>query len=67
LRRRAGHQRRVARQDRFYNDDVDLPDYDFYSPNALQDAKELADIYFKKGYEEVEAKSGQHHGTTKFS
>lgn len=32
-------------RDRFYNDDVDLPDYDFYSPNALADAKELADIY----------------------
>jgi hypothetical protein len=44
---------------------VELPDYDFFSPNALEDAKELADIYFKQGFTDVEAKSGQHHGTYK--
>ncbi len=52
-------------EDRFYNKDLEIPDYDFYSPNALNDAKELADIYFNKGYEDVEAKAGQHHGTFK--
>ena len=51
--------------DRFYNKDVDIPDYDFYSANALEDAKELANIYYDKGYKEVECKSGQHHGTYK--
>ena len=35
-------------EDRFYNKDLEIPDYDFYSPNALNDAKELADIYYKK-------------------
>lgn len=49
----------------FYNKDVELPDYDFYSDNALDHAKELADIYYKAGYEDVEAKSGVHHGTYK--
>jgi hypothetical protein len=49
----------------FYNKDLELPDYDFYSDNALDDAKELADIYYKAGYEDVEAKSGVHHGTYK--
>lgn len=49
----------------FYNKDIELPDYDFYSDNALDDAKELADIYYKAGYEDVEAKSGVHHGTYK--
>ena len=49
----------------FYNKDVELPDYDFYSDNALDAAKELADIYYKAGYEDVEAKSGVHHGTYK--
>lgn len=49
----------------FYNRDVDVPDYDFFSSNALSDAKELADIYFKEGYSDVEAKSGVHHGTFK--
>ena len=49
----------------FYNRDVEVPDYDFFSPNALKDAKELADIYFKAGYQDVEAKSGIHFGTYK--
>jgi hypothetical protein len=49
----------------FYNKDVEIPDYDFYSPDALVDAKELADIYHQAGYEEVEAKSGMHVGTFK--
>lgn len=52
-------------EDKIYNKDVDLPDYDFFSSNALEDAKELADIYAKEGYTEVEAKAGQHHGTFK--
>ena len=35
----------------FYNKEYEVPDYDFYSSNALDDAKELADIYFKEGYD----------------
>ena len=50
---------------RFYNNDIEVPDYDFYSPNALEDSKELSDIFFKMGYNEVEAKSGSHPGTFK--
>lgn len=50
---------------RFYNNDIEVPDYDFYSPNALEDSKELADIFFKMGYNEVESKSGSHPGTFK--
>lgn len=49
----------------FYNKDVEIPDYDFYSKNAMNHAKELADIYAKKGFTEVEAKSGVHAGTYK--
>jgi len=52
-------------EDQFYDKNIEIPDYDFYSPNALQDAKELADIYYKEGFTEVEAKSGVHHGTYK--
>ena len=55
----------LPEEDKFYNKDVELPDYDFFSSNALHDAKELADIYYKKGFLDVEAKSGQHHGTYK--
>ena len=51
--------------DQFYNKEIELPDYDFYSMNAMDDAKELADIYFKAGFDEVQASSGQHYGTYK--
>lgn len=50
---------------RFYDTNIELPDYDFYSPRALEDAKELAATLFKMGYNEVEAKSGTHPGTYK--
>ena len=49
----------------FYNKDVEIPDYDFYTPHALEYAKELADIYYKAGFKEVEAKAGVHYGTFK--
>ena len=48
----------------FYNKDLELPDYDF-SPNALDHAKKLANIYYDAGFTEVEAKSGVHYGTFK--
>ena len=55
----------LPEEDKFYNKEVEVPDYDFFSENALNDAKELADIYYSKGFIDVEAKSGQHHGTYK--
>jgi hypothetical protein len=55
----------LPKQDQFYNTDIEIPDYDFFSWNALTNAKELVDLYIKEGFVEVEAKSGQHHGTYK--
>ena len=55
----------LPKQDQFYNKDLEIPDYDFYSFDALNDAKELVDIYVSTGFQEVEAKSAQHHGTYK--
>jgi len=55
----------LPKDDQFYNKDVEIPDYDFFTMHALEDAKELADIYFNNGFTDVEAKSGQHHGTFK--
>jgi hypothetical protein len=49
----------------FYDKKTEIPDYDFYSPNALEHAKDLADEFYNSGYSEVEAKSGMHHGTYK--
>ena len=51
--------------DQFYDKTIDIPDYDFFSKDALKHAKNLADIYHKKGYSEVEAKAGVHYGTYK--
>jgi hypothetical protein len=55
----------LPKEDQFYDKDVEIPDYDFFTTNALEDAKELSDIYFKEGFTDVEAKAGQHHGTFK--
>jgi hypothetical protein len=49
----------------FYNSVSEIPDYDFYSLNAMDDAIELANIYYKSGFTNVEAKSGVHFGTYK--
>ena len=49
----------------FYDKESEIPDYDFFSATAFDDAIELADIYYKAGYIDVEAKAGMHHGTYK--
>jgi hypothetical protein len=51
--------------DQFYNKEAEIPDYDFFTTNALEDAKELANIYYQNGFSDVEAKSGVHKGTYK--
>ena len=51
--------------DKFYDKESEMPDYDFFSMNAMKHSKELADIYLKEGFDEVEAKSGVHMGTYK--
>ena len=55
----------LPENDRFYMKGIEIPDYDFFSLNALSDAKELADIYAKDGYTDVESKAGVHYGTYK--
>ena len=55
----------LPKEAQFYDYETEIPDYDFFSKSALQDAKELADIYYAAGYDNVEAKSGVHHGTYK--
>jgi hypothetical protein len=55
----------LPKQAQFYDRSIEVPDYDFFSPNALKDAKELADKYYLAGYDEVEAKAGMHPGTYK--
>ena len=52
-------------QAKFYDKEKELPDYDFFSPRAYDDAIALANIYASRGYTQVEAKSGVHFGTYK--
>lgn len=49
----------------FYDYDIDIPDYDFFSPNAMDDAKELCDIFSKLNVYHVESKSAFFVGTYK--
>lgn len=49
----------------FYNRDIEIPDYDFFSKTPIEDATELADLFYNAGYLETEAKSGVHNGTYK--
>ena len=55
----------LTENDRFYNRNIELPDYDFFSPYAMEYAKKLANIFYKNGFIEVEAKSGVHTNTYK--
>lgn len=54
----------LPKESQFYTG-KEFPDYDFYSTRAMDDAKELADIYNKNGFLNVLAKSGMHFGTYK--
>lgn len=49
----------------FYDRDLEIPDYDFYSQTPVEHAKLLADTFYKAGYVDVEAKAGVHYGTYK--
>jgi len=50
---------------KFYNTDIDVPDYDVFSSNAIEDVKEICDIFYERGYKNVEAKTANHVGTYK--
>lgn len=57
----------LPKKDQFYDKNVNIPDYDIYSSNPLDDSKELADIYAKKGYSNIEVRTSIHEGTYKVS
>lgn len=52
-------------EDRFYDPELTIPDYDFYSKNPQEDAMALADELSKAGIPTVEVKPGIHIGTFK--
>jgi len=50
---------------KFYDPRVDLPDYDFYTPDVEGDVKELVEQLNTEGFKEVYHKVGIHEGTKK--
>ena len=55
----------LPEKDKFYDPDTSLPDYDFFSPNAAQDIKDLILDLQAAGYTEISKRIGIHEGTTK--
>jgi len=55
----------LPKEKRFYDPNVDLPDYDFFTPNVEKDVLELVQDLKKGGFEEVIHRVGIHEGTKK--
>lgn len=55
----------LPKEDRFYDPEKDIPDYDFFSETPQIHAAELADKLTKEGFNSVEVKPGIHLGTFK--
>ena len=55
----------LPKEDRFYNPETDIPDYDFFSKTPQEHAMMLANRLHEKGIKEVEVKPGVHLGTFK--
>lgn len=49
----------------FYEPEIDLPDYDFLTPDALEDCAILMEKYKIAGFKDVETRLGIHEGTYK--
>lgn len=52
-------------EDQFYDPEIDIPDYDFFSETPQVHAAKLADRIADAGYSSVEVKPGVHLGTFK--
>lgn len=50
---------------RFYNPEVDLPDYDFFTPEIEKDTDALVNLMKKEGFKDVYHRVGMHEGTRK--
>ena len=55
----------LPKEDRFYDPERDIPDYDFFSVAPQLHAMEIADRLTDAGYNSVEVKPGVHLGTFK--
>ena len=50
---------------KFYDPNVNIPDYDFFTPDRTNDIKQLVEYLRKAGFSEISDREGMHEGTTK--
>jgi len=55
----------LPRDKQFYDPELDIPDYDFFSETPTEHAKMIADLLSKQNIPAVEVKPGMHLGTFK--
>jgi hypothetical protein len=55
----------LPKDKRFYNPEMDLPDYDFFTPNSAEDIQDLVKELKNKGFKDVHHRLGIHEGTSK--
>ena len=55
----------MPKEHKFYDPALNLPDYDFMTPDPLQDCADLIVTFQEEGFTDVEAKFGIHEGTYK--
>lgn len=55
----------LPKEKRFYNPEMDLPDYDFFTPDSDADINELVKELEAAGFKDVHHRLGIHEGTSK--
>ena len=50
---------------KFYDEDHDVPDFDFFTPNSDKDVNDLVMALQKEGFTDISEKAGVHEGTRK--
>lgn len=55
----------LPKQLKFYDEEYDVPDYDFFTPSIEPDLRELVKMLQKEGFTDIYEKPGIHEGTTK--
>ena len=55
----------LPKKHKFYDPELNIPDYDFMTPDQDKDIEQLAIYLRKAGFTEISAKEGMHEGTIK--
>lgn len=50
---------------KFYDEEYDVPDFDFFSPNSEKDVNDLVVALQREGFTDISEKAGVHEGTRK--